>query len=74
MGPELKPLDLKMGGLTCLKRILELNQGQKIVVASGYSSWEHNPRVLEVGARGFIAKPYRFADMIKVVRKVLEKN
>jgi PAS domain S-box-containing protein len=79
-GPEtidLIILDLGMpgmGGLGCLKEILALNQRQKVIVASGYSPLELTPRVMEIGARGFVGKPYRFSDMTKVIREVLDED
>ena len=73
---DLVVLDLGMpgmGGLNCLRRLLQLNPALRVVVASGYSIDQHATEVLEVGARGFVAKPYRMADLADTVRRVLNE-
>ncbi|MBU2550504.1 MAG: PAS domain S-box protein [Proteobacteria bacterium] len=73
-GFDLVILDLGMpgmGGENCLKGLMEIDPGLKVVVASGYSDEGRVEQVLAAGAAAFIAKPYRLADMLKTVRRVL---
>lgn len=61
-----------MGGLKCLKRLLAMDPGLKIIVSSGYSIDGDVREVVEKGARGFVGKPYRISDMLSKIRSVLE--
>jgi PAS domain S-box-containing protein len=62
-----------MGGLKCLQRILAEHPGVPVVIASGYASDDQVRKALEGGAAGFVAKPYRRADLIAAVRRTLDK-
>ena len=61
-----------MGGHSCLKQILNINPGGKVIVATGYSTKKHETNAIESGAKGFIAKPYKLTQLLKVIRKVLD--
>ncbi len=61
-----------MGGERCLAELLELDPAAKIIVASGYSATDKVQKVMDQGAIGFIRKPYRFANMLKSIRSVLD--
>jgi two-component system cell cycle sensor histidine kinase/response regulator CckA len=61
-----------MGGDKCLKELLRLNPSVKVLIASGYAATQTVQSVMEAGAAGFMAKPYRLEDMLKKVRDVLE--
>jgi CheY-like chemotaxis protein len=61
-----------MGGLRCLKEMMALRPSAKVIVASGYSSLSHMESALAAGAAGFVAKPYRKADLLAAVREVLD--
>jgi len=68
-------LDLSMpgmGGQGCLTEMISMEPKLKVVVASGYSSSRKVKDVLECGAVGFIAKPYHYNHMLKVVRDCLD--
>lgn len=74
---DLVVLDLGMpgmGGQRCLKELLALDPGIKVLIASGYSIHTHGRKVLESGAKGFINKPYRLVDMLKTIRSVLDES
>jgi two-component system cell cycle sensor histidine kinase/response regulator CckA len=74
---DLVVLDLGMpgmGGLKCLHEILSLDPASKIVVASGYSVDGQVKKTLELGAKGFVAKPYQLADLLATVRAVLDSD
>lgn len=62
-----------MGGKRCLEKLLTMNPGIKVVIASGYSINGHGKDALEAGARAFVSKPYELKQMLRVVRKVLDE-
>jgi CheY-like chemotaxis protein len=67
-------LDLNMpgmGGFSCLERLLEMKPSLKVIVVTGYLGAEQMQRVLKSGASGYIAKPYRFHEMLKKITEVL---
>jgi len=61
-----------MGGLACLEGVLALNPGQKAIIASGYSPDAVTANLLANPAIRFIQKPYRFADLLRLVRELLQ--
>ncbi len=61
-----------MGGERCLREILRMNPAVKVLIASGYAATQTVQSILEAGATGFMAKPYRLEDMLKKVREVLD--
>ena len=74
-GIDLVIMDVGMpgiGGHGCLKKLLELNPEVKVIIASGYAADEQVKKTLELGARGFLSKPFRLTTLVKEVRKVLD--
>ena len=61
-----------MGGERCLRELLRMNPAAKVLIASGYAATQTVHSILEAGATGFMAKPYRLEDMLKKVREVLD--
>jgi len=61
-----------MGGEKCLQELLRMNPSVKVLIASGYAATQTVQGILEAGATGFMAKPYRLEDMLKKVREVLD--
>ena len=61
-----------MGGLACLKKMVEMDPEVKVIIATGYSAEGQARETLEAGAAGFIRKPYRLADIMRKVRDVLD--
>jgi two-component system cell cycle sensor histidine kinase/response regulator CckA len=53
-----------MGGQRCLKLLMEADDQVKVIIASGYSKDGAISDILEQGAKGFVAKPYRSADLL----------
>jgi len=64
----------KVGGKQCLKELLTINPNVKVLVASGYSAKGPTKDVIELGARGFITKPYDTKEILSVVRNVLDED
>jgi CheY-like chemotaxis protein len=52
-----------MGGEKCLKEILKINREALVVVASGYGLAAKVDDLLALGAKAFVTKPYRFAEL-----------
>ncbi|MBN2419436.1 MAG: response regulator [Deltaproteobacteria bacterium] len=66
-------MDPGMDGLETYKRILELNPGQKAVIASGYSETELVKEAKRLGAGQFIRKPYTLNKLGMAVKQEFEK-
>jgi PAS domain S-box-containing protein len=64
----------KIDGREVFRRVREINPRVKVIVSSGYSHDRDADDLLEQGAAGFVQKPYRMADLLKMVEKVLDKN
>ncbi len=62
----------EMGGKQCLEELLEINPGAKVLIASGYSPNSLTKETTEVGARGFVSKPYDIRQLLETVREVLD--
>lgn len=74
---DLAILDLSMpgmGGYRCLKEMLGMSPGLKVIIASGYSANRKVKETLRSGAAGFIAKPYHYNDMLKKIRETLKST
>lgn len=68
-------LDLIMptlGGKDCLKKILQIDPHAKVLIASGYSGDASAKECVELGAKGFVAKPFRFKELLQQVHKALD--
>ena len=61
-----------MGGLKCLKKLLEISPHQKVIIATGYAKDSSSKDFLQAGAKDFISKPYRMEDLLVIVRKILD--
>jgi PAS domain S-box-containing protein len=61
-----------MGGKACLRELLDTDPRAKVIIASGYSSNEDAKGALEAGATGFVAKPYRVAELLGKIRDLLD--
>jgi len=76
-GISLVILDLIMphvGGKDCLMKIIEIDPAARVLVASGDSSDRAVRECTELGVRGFVAKPFRFKDLLTAVRKALDET
>ncbi|MCA1905736.1 MAG: PAS domain S-box protein [Desulfarculus sp.] len=73
--PDLIILDLGMpgmGGLACLDQILSRDPEQFVLIASGYAGSDQVRQSLENGAAGFVPKPFRRAELLGMVRRLLD--
>jgi PAS domain S-box-containing protein len=74
---DLVILDLIMpgiGGKKCLDELMKLDPQLKVLIASGYSHGLPTKSVFEVGALGFVRKPYEIRQMLQVIRRVLDSD
>jgi DNA-binding NarL/FixJ family response regulator len=72
---DLVVLDLGMpgmGGRQCLKELVQRYPGINVLIASGYLADSSEEDMRKQGARGFIGKPYNIADLLAVVRRILD--
>ena len=60
-----------MGGIACLREMKKKRKDLKIVVASGYAAEKEVNQAMELGADGFMAKPYQFSRLLEMVQNLL---
>jgi CheY-like chemotaxis protein len=60
-----------IGGLKCLKELMEINDQVKVLISSGFSSGGTTREVVGAGAQGLIRKPYTVNQLLRVVRATL---
>ncbi len=61
-----------MDGLHCLRQMIALNPDVKVVATSGYTSGRAVEEMLDAGACEFIAKPFRFRDVVQRINEIIE--
>jgi PAS domain S-box-containing protein len=74
--PDLIILDLGMpgmGGIKFLDAVLKINPQVKVIIASGYDAQAQVKDALAAGAAGFVAKPFRKAELLGKIREVLNQ-
>ncbi len=64
----------EMGGRKCLKELLKIDTQIQVLIASGSSSDGSERQELELGAKGFVRKPYKISQILKAVRDVLDQS
>ena len=63
-----------MGGKDCLNELIKIDPAVKVLIASGYAADETTRECIKLGAKGFVAKPYRFKDLLQQVREALNER
>ena len=64
----------EMSGKVCLAELLKINPDVKVVVVSGYCSDETPGSSSNLGARGFVNKPYDLDGLLNTIQKVLRED
>jgi two-component system, cell cycle sensor histidine kinase and response regulator CckA len=64
----------EMGGAECLRELLQIDQRVNVLVASGFSADASVRKTVEIGAKGFVSKPFRVKDLLRDVRRVLDEG
>jgi len=67
-------MDAGIDGMETYRRALEINPGQKAIIASGFSETERVRKALEMGAGAFVRKPYLLERIGLAVRKELDRK
>ena len=65
-------MDPGIDGLETYRKILELNPGQKAIIASGYSETDRAKEVQEIGAGRYIKKPYSIEEIGIAVKEAFK--
>jgi signal transduction histidine kinase/CheY-like chemotaxis protein len=60
-----------MGGEQCFKALLQLDPGVRAIISTGYENDAMNQRFIDEGFCGCLTKPYRVADLGKVLKNIL---
>jgi len=60
-----------MGGHDCFAALKEIDPGVRVVLSTGFGLNDDAQAILDGGAQGFAKKPYRVADLSRVVAAVL---
>jgi two-component system, cell cycle sensor histidine kinase and response regulator CckA len=62
----------EMGGKQCMKELLEINPEVRVLVASGYESGGGPLDARQLGAAGFVRKPFNVAKILQKVRQIID--
>lgn len=63
-----------MNGVQVLKELQQIDPNVCVVFSSGYHTDHEVDQLLDAGALGFVAKPYRPQDLVQTVRRVLGRS
>ena len=72
--PDIVTMDLtmpKMDGLNCINEIASMDENANILVISALSDKATGIRALQLGARGFIYKPFSDEDLFQALEEML---
>ncbi len=62
----------RMSGQDLFSRIREMDPSSRIVLASGYLDPDLKSHLFTLGARAFLQKPYQPADILRVIRGIID--
>ncbi len=60
-----------MGGEEVMKQLLRLRPDTKVLLVSGFSEQERHKALMNMGALGFVAKPFNIHELLKEIRSIL---
>ncbi len=66
-------MDPGIDGLETYRRILEIRNGQKAIIVSGFAMTERVKHAQELGAGAYVKKPYLIEKIGIAVRKELDR-
>ena len=75
--PDLVILDVimpRMGGAECLKGIMNIDPGARVLVVSADGQEEHVKRLIAGGALGYITKPYKKDTVLHEIQSILDSS
>ena len=62
----------RMNGMICLQKLKEINRNVPVIVASGISEVSKKRSAIEMGAHGYLEKPYSIKSLKEICLSVLE--
>jgi two-component system cell cycle sensor histidine kinase/response regulator CckA len=62
----------RMNGMVCLQKLKEINKEIPVIVVSGISEVSKKRAVMELGAHGYLEKPYSIKSLKDICASVLE--
>ncbi|MCI7468338.1 MAG: response regulator [Lachnospiraceae bacterium] len=74
--PDLITLDItmpEMDGVECLKRILDIDPDQKVIMITAAGQQSKVVEALKLGAKQFITKPFEKDVVLRSIREVLDQ-
>ena len=75
--PELVTLDILMGGmdgLSALEAMKKQDSGAKVIMVSALGQEEKQKEAYELGALGYIRKPFKQTEIVDEIKRVLAGN
>ncbi len=73
---DLVLLDLvmpRMGGVACFRKIRDMDSRVRVLISSGYPREGSLEELRDAGIMGFLQKPYRVADLARMVAQALDR-
>lgn len=73
--PDIVTMDLtmpEMDGLECIPKLLELHPDVEILVVSALSDKATGIKALELGANGFLTKPFTDEELLATLNELME--
>ena len=64
----------KMGGKETFIKLREINPSLTVILSSGYARDDTVQELIEMGAAGFIQKPYRSSELAYILMEIDKKN
>ncbi len=64
----------EMDGLEFHKKLMHLRPGLPCILTTGYGSVENYLRAVNSGVFDYLYKPYKYSDLLTVVKAALEKS
>jgi two-component system cell cycle sensor histidine kinase/response regulator CckA len=62
----------QMGGEKCIEELLKIDPKVRVLIASGYSAEKSVRETIQMGAKGFVTKPFRERELLRDVRDILD--
>ena len=75
--PDIVITDIRMpgyDGLTLLEKSKELDSSISFIIVSGYKDFEYAQKALKYGAEDYILKPVSNDDIIRILRKIIDRK
>ena len=64
----------RMNGIVCFQKLKEINENIPVIVASGITEVSKKQSVLDMGAHGYLEKPYSIKTLSEICLSVFESQ